>query len=191
MMSLITDECYWCEVVISRPATSYPVNPFKWADNEQSIICLFHPANFDARTLTATGETAHHQTMEEVHDIIIAEFHRNKAQLAKQPLRAVKDNVVSVARRAQRTSRQAAEKLQPSAGTIRAAVWQAIKDNHGMTDYELETLLRGKHQTISASRRSLVLDGWIIDSGTTRKNPQGNDCIVWVINTRLQQGLLL
>ena len=191
MTQIVNDECHWCESAIARPTTSLPVNPFRWSDDMDSIICLFHPANFDARTLTATGETAYHQTMEEVHDIIIAEFHRQKAQLAKKPLHAVRDNVVSVARRAQRTSRQAAEKLEPSAGTIRAAVWQAIKDNQGMTDYELETLLRGKHQTISASRRSLVLDGWIVDSGMTRKNPQGNDCIVWVINVSLSQGVLL
>lgn len=191
MTELVKDECYWCESDLTRPLTSFPVNPFRWTDSEQSVICLFHPANFNARTMSPTGETAYHQTMEEVHDIIIAEHHRHKAVLAKEPLRAVRDNVVSVARKAQRTSRQAAEKLEPNAGTIRAQVWQAIKDNNGLTDYELETLLRGKHQTISASRRSLVIDGWIIDSGMTRKNPQGNDCIIWVLNRSLSQGVLL
>ena len=61
-------------------------------------------------------------------------------------------------------------------------VYDQIKTQreYGRTDNELEIVLHGKHQTISASRRSLVLDGWVVDSGKTRKNQQGNDCIVWV-----------
>jgi hypothetical protein len=45
------------------------------------------------------------------------------------------------------------------------------------------------HQTISASRRSLVIDGWLMDSGQTRKNQSGNDCIVWV-TTEFNNGTL-
>jgi hypothetical protein len=65
---------------------------------------------------------------------------------------------------------------------MRRIIYDTIKANndYGYTDYELETVLRGKHQTLSALRRSLVIDGWIVDSGRTRKNPQGNECIVWL-----------
>ena len=84
--------------------------------------------------------------------------------------------------RQQQTSRQAGLNILPRTGTIRRLVYDQVKANndYGMTDHELEMVLRGKHQTISASRRSLVVDGWIVDSGKTRKNPQGNDCIVWI-----------
>jgi hypothetical protein len=49
-----------------------------------------------------------------------------------------------------------------------------------MIDEELEIRTGGKHQSISASRRSLVLDGYLFDSGKTRKNRVGNECIIWV-----------
>ena len=178
-------ECHWCANQIERSAPG-----FVWQviGRNWHTDCSFHPVAWDEAEFKETGNKAGHMTTQEVYDLVRNEFLRRKAQSSG---RLIGDNVVSIAKNAQRTSRKAAEKLEPSAGTIRAAVWQAIKDNRGMTDYELETLLRGKHQTISASRRSLVVDGFIVDSGTTRKNPQGNDCIVWILNTSLSQGVLL
>lgn len=178
-------ECHWCAHQIERSAPDFfwRVVGKNWLDE-----CAFHPIAWDESKFESTGQKAGHMTSLEVYDLVRNEFIRRKAQ---EPLRKITDNVVSIAKRAQRTSRKAAEKLEPNTGTIRYQVYSAIKDNHGMTDYELETLLRGKHQTVSASRRSLVIDGFITDSGTTRKNPQGNDCIVWVINTNLIQGALL
>jgi hypothetical protein len=54
----------------------------------------------------------------------------------------------------------------------------------------LEDYLKGSHQTVSAGRRSLVVDGYLIDSGKTIKNRIGNDCIVWV-EAKMKQGVLL
>lgn len=178
-------ECHWCEEPISRSAPQ-----FKWFTLDENADCVFHPIAWDEERFESTNLKAPHMTTLEVHAIIKAEALRRQT-MSSQPLRAIRDNVVVVSKRAQRTSRQAAERLEPNAGTIRYQVYSAIKDNNGLTDSELETLLRGKHQTVSASRRSLVLDGFIIDSGRTRKNAQGNECIVWQINTNLTQGVLL
>ena len=66
----------------------------------------------------------------------------------------------------------------------------AANNDYGYTDYELETVLKGSHQTISASRRTLVLDGFLVDSGKTRTNQNGNDCIVWVTADEFSNGML-
>jgi hypothetical protein len=60
-------------------------------------------------------------------------------------------------------------------------VYDYLAQSGGKTDYELERDFDISHQTISASRRSLVVDGWLVDSGQTRKNKSGNDCIVWTV----------
>ena len=106
----------------------------------------------------------------------LAPFRENEAR------HPIDDNVVSIARNAQRTSKRVAKKVIPHTGSIRRRVFDRVAEakEYGATDAELEILLNGKHQTISASRRSLVRDGWIKDSGKTRKNDQSNDCIVWV-----------
>ena len=89
-------------------------------------------------------------------------------------------NVMLLAHNAKPTSIKAAEKALPKSGTLRRLVFETVKSNGGLTDYELERILNGKHQSVSASRRSLVLDGYLVDSGATRKNEVSNDCIVWV-----------
>ena len=97
-----------------------------------------------------------------------------------------------ISKKAQNTSRKSAEKVLPNTGSIRRKVYDTIKSNdgYGYTDYELETVLKGSHQTISASRRSLVLDGFLVDSGKTRKNENRNDCIVWVTAHEFSNGML-
>lgn len=182
MTQLVEDYCHWCEGRVSRPSTDAPINPFLWIDEEESAVCLFHPANFDARTMTATGETAFHQTIEEVHDIVIEHHHRKKAIRAHEPLRAVEDNAVIVAKKAQRTSRKAAESVEPRTGTLRRQVFDFLNNRglHGATDEEIETALAISGNTVRPSRGTLVDDGYVIDSGTTRKNRNGHDCIVWV-----------
>lgn len=177
-MELIEDVCHWCEIRISRPSEN-----MMWICNYESAECDFHPISWNSRTLERTGDFGPHQTRQEVENILKQHWvntvlARNKTRI----LRSVDSNVVAIGQRAQRTSRNAANALLPSSGTIRRMVYDQIKAQreYGRTDNELETVLHGKHQTISASRRSLVLDGWIVDSGKTRKNQQGNDCIVWV-----------
>lgn len=98
-------------------------------------------------------------------------------------------NKVLIAKGARHTSREAAEKVFPKTGSIRRAIMDFIIAYGGATDYQLEAYLNGKHQTISASRRSLVIDGFLIDSGRTITNDVGNKCIVWV-SSQLKQGEL-
>ena len=178
MSDLIEDTCYWCEIRISRSSP----NLF-WICDYESAQCEFHPIAYNSETLTRTGDTGPHQTTSEVQDIIRKDWVTTILQRNKSiGLRSVDSNVVSISKKSQRTSRSAAKTLLPNSGTIRRLVYDQIKaqNDYGMTDHELEMVLRGKHQTISASRRSLVLDGHVVDSGKTRKNPQGNDCIVWI-----------
>jgi hypothetical protein len=179
MMELIEDYCHWCEVRITRASVN-----LLWIDDYESADCEFHPAVFNSDTLKRNlDESAPHQPIREVHEVIKQHHYIKKAQRDKnQRVRLVDDNAVMISGNSQRTSSKAAEKVLSKTGTIRRMVYDQIKSNndYGMTDHELEMVLRGKHQTISASRRSLVVDGWIIDSGQTRKNPQGNDCIVWI-----------
>lgn len=176
-MDLIEDYCHWCEERISKTLALGI-----WLSEEGDSTCLFHPANFDARTMTATGEIAHHFTIEEVHDIIIAEHHRRKAIRAKQPLHAVPDNVVILAKNARKTSRAAAESVLPKSGSIRERVYSYFKGRGemGATDDEAQEFLGIDGNTFRPTRKSLLDDGYIIDSGGTRKNHNGNDCVVWI-----------
>jgi hypothetical protein len=178
MSDLIEDTCYWCEVRITRSSPK-----LFWICDYESAQCDFHPIAYNSETITRTGDTGPHQTASEVQDIIRRDWITSVLERNKPvSLRSVDSNVVSVSKNPQRTSRSAAKSVLPNSGTIRRLVYDQIKiqNDYGMTDHELEMVLRGKHQTISASRRSLVLDGHVVDSGKTRKNPQGNDCIVWV-----------
>lgn len=181
-MELIEDYCHWCEAPISKPTTTTPPNLFLWVDEDKSAICLFHPANFDARKMIATGETAYHQTIEEVHDIVIEHHYRKKALREHKPLRAVEDNTVIVAKKARATSRSAAEGILPRSGTIRAKVYSYYRGLGvaGATDDEAQKSLGIDGNTFRPTRKSLVDDGYLIDSGATRKNENGNDCVVWV-----------
>lgn len=175
-MELQRDICHWCESEISRPSSN-----LLWIDDYESADCEIHPIALDHLTLERTGISAPHQTTEEVMCIIKLNWHTQQQQRNRQPLRAVSDNTVIVSKKPQRTSLKAAEKIMPKTGTIRRQVYDYILMNNGATDSELETRLGGKHQTISASRRSLVLDGYIVDSGKVEKNSSGNECIVWEI----------
>lgn len=96
----------------------------------------------------------------------------------------IDDNVVYIANYASKTSRDAAEKVLPKTGTMRRAIYNAIAEHGGLADFELEAILHGKHQSVSAGRRSLVIDNFICDSGQTRYNEGGNECTVWVIAPR-------
>lgn len=176
-MELIKDVCHWCELEISRPSVN-----LLWIDEYESADCEFHPASFDPSRLERTGETAPHQPIREVHKIIKEDFYRKKALREKQPLHAVEDNVAHLSKKATDTSAKAYENILPKMGSIRRQVYDVIKynGNAGMTDSELEDYMKGKHQTVSSARRSLVIDGWLMDSGIRRKNAQGNECIVWI-----------
>lgn len=90
-------------------------------------------------------------------------------------------NKVKVAHNAQRTSLLAAEKALPKSGTKRRRVYDYIANRGllGATDDEIEGALGIDGNTIRPTRGGLVEDGYIINTGTTRKNKHGNECIVW------------
>lgn len=100
--------------------------------------------------------------------------------LKSRPRPAISDNTIVLGARVQPTSAKAGEKALPRSGSLRKRVHDLVRSAKGLTDEELEKYTGGKHQSISASRNSLVRDGYLMDSGTTRKNTSGNDCIVWV-----------
>ncbi len=99
-------------------------------------------------------------------------------------------NSVVIAHNAQRTSVAAAYKVLPRTGSLRRKVYEYILNQglRGATDQEMEMSLKIDGNTIRPTRISLVKDGFILDTGTTRKNQHGNDCIVW---RSAEEGMLL
>jgi ribosomal protein L17 len=186
-MELIEDKCFWCNTRITRPSDN-----LMWICDYESAHCEDSPVAYDFLTLKTNDELAPHQTRREVHEIIKRNYFITKAQRSGKYIREVGENVVMLGKKAQSTSRKSAEKVLPHTGTIRRLVYDSVKSNndYGYTDYELEMVLRSSHQTVSASRRSLVLDGYLVDSGKTRKNQNNNDCIVWVTVNEFSNGML-
>jgi hypothetical protein len=79
------------------------------------------------------------------------------------------------------TSVEAAESMEPNAGTLRALVLDFIRGRlgAGATDDEIEVALGMRHQTASARRRELAIGKWIEDSGERRATRSGRMAIVW------------
>lgn len=102
----------------------------------------------------------------------------------------IDNNKIKIARNAQRTSVMAAEKALPRSGTKRRMVYDFIErcGIRGATDDEIEATLGIDGNTVRPTRGGLVEDGFIINTGTTRKNKHGNECIVWRC---AEQGMLL
>jgi transcription initiation factor IIE alpha subunit len=100
------------------------------------------------------------------------------------------DNKVIIARNAQRTSIAAAQKVLPKTGSLRMKVYEFILNQglRGATDQEIEKTLNIDGNTVRPTRISLVKDGYIMDTGTTRKNKHDNDCIVW---RAVEEGMML
>lgn len=81
------------------------------------------------------------------------------------------------------TSHQAARSL-PNIGGYSAVIFEAIKKafddgRFGLTADELEEMLAGKHQSVSARVNDLKNNGWIIDSGQRRNTRTGRKAIIW------------
>tara|TARA_Y100001973_G_scaffold104423_1_gene174301 strand:- start:1869 stop:2180 length:312 start_codon:yes stop_codon:yes gene_type:complete len=75
-------------------------------------------------------------------------------------------------------SDMAYESVKPRLGTVKAAVCNALA-GRPQTDDELELMLDMSHQTISATRRSLVKDGWVVPTGNLRRTRTGRQAQVW------------
>jgi len=91
------------------------------------------------------------------------------------------ENKVIVANRARETSRIAAERVYPKSGSIRLSVYEYLirQGLRGATDQEMQSNLNLSGDTIRPTRMTLLKDGFIIDSGETRNNTNGNPCVVW------------
>jgi transcription initiation factor IIE alpha subunit len=81
-------------------------------------------------------------------------------------------------------------KVLPRTGSLRRKVYEYIlaQGLRGATDQEIESTLKIDGNTVRPTRISLWKDGYIIDTGTTRKNNNDNDCIVW---RTVEEGMLL
>lgn len=88
------------------------------------------------------------------------------------------------------TSLEARAKIEPQIGTLRRKVYELFinRGMYGATDQEVEHYLHLDGNTVRPIRGSLVKDGFIIDTGTTRQNEKGNACIVWRSS---EEGMLL
>jgi hypothetical protein len=80
------------------------------------------------------------------------------------------------------TSRAAAARVAPKAGTKRAQVLEYIKScsAQGATDEEMQQCIPMSANTQRPRRVELLADKFIKDSGRTRKTVGGDDAVVWV-----------
>jgi transcription initiation factor IIE alpha subunit len=89
-----------------------------------------------------------------------------------------------------RTSIRAAIKVYPETGSLRLKIYELLvrAGSRGATDQEIESILGISGNSVRPLRGSLEKQGFIIDSGTTRENTNGNLCIVW---KAVEEGMLL
>lgn len=105
---------------------------------------------------------------------------RRAAAASATPKPDVDRNVAPVGHTHPVTAIVAAQRALPGTGTKRRMVLDAIRTSGGLCDWELERLFGWKHESASACRRSLVQDGWLVDTGQTRPVPDtGNPAVVW------------
>lgn len=168
----IKSTCHFCKKPIYKMS-----EVFQWMDAEYGSSCQFNPIAYDILQGKTTGVIGQH--LDNIDVNLIVKEHLLRKQ---QPVRSIDSNVIHLSSRAKKTSVSAGKKILPKTGSIRRKVFDYIEANGGATDYQLEAYLKGKHQTVSASRRSLVVDGFLIDSGKTVKNSAGNECIVWTLS---------
>ena len=76
------------------------------------------------------------------------------------------------------TSKAAAEQIEPTAGTLRRMVLEAIREKPS-TDHELQEALGLEGSTERPRRREVQQAGLIEDSGDRRPTPSGRLAVVW------------
>ena len=81
------------------------------------------------------------------------------------------------------TSHQAAERIAPKAGTLRAKVYEKLKQwkAHGLTDENMQLFLNMNPSTQRPRRIELVTQGLVKNSGRVRQTRSGRNAIVWVV----------
>jgi hypothetical protein len=80
------------------------------------------------------------------------------------------------------TSQEAATSILIHSKSIRAKVWKYLvnKDTTGATDQQIQIDLRLDPSTERPRRRELVLQGFVKDSGFTKKTRSGHNATIWV-----------
>jgi len=80
------------------------------------------------------------------------------------------------------TSADAALRAEPRAGTDRANILLRFQRwaESGWTDEELAAVLDMNPSTLRPRRIELVRQGWVKDSGRTRKTRSGRSATVWI-----------
>ena len=88
------------------------------------------------------------------------------------------------------TSIAALIKSAPNRESNRGKVLQFIIDRQerGATDQEMQAVLQMAGDTLRPTRLSLAKDNLIYDSGRTRQNERGNECIIWIASN-VEMGL--
>ena len=82
----------------------------------------------------------------------------------------------------QRTSLEALLSVEAHIGSINRTVYAYIESRgvDGATDQEIENVTHIDGNSVRPSRGLLVKMRLVIDSGRTRPNAKGNNCIVWM-----------
>lgn len=82
----------------------------------------------------------------------------------------------------------------PKRGSLRRKIVLALGSVNpaqgGMTCDEMEMHLRGAHTSVSSAMNSLMIGGWIEDSGRRRKTRSGTEAIVWRLTQPATQQLV-
>lgn len=86
-----------------------------------------------------------------------------------------------VAQAHSRTSRLAAEAIEPASATLRGQVLQYLRDqgHEGATDEEMQNMLGMNPSTQRPRRIELLKLGLICDSGRVRNTSSGRKAVVW------------
>lgn len=80
----------------------------------------------------------------------------------------------------QPTSVAVAQKMALKAGRLNHEVfWLIYRASAGMADHELEAKMGRTHQSVSATRNTLMNKGYVHALGETRLTPAGNEALVW------------
>lgn len=86
---------------------------------------------------------------------------------------------VPVPRKATDTQLAAAAQAARAQPKRSMAILAALVETGGLTDFELVDLLGISINRVNGARNPLVKKGLARDSGHTRPNHEGNECIVW------------
>src|SRR5689334_16934474 len=88
------------------------------------------------------------------------------------------------------TSREAAERIEPKANTLRRKLLDYMKTVHRATDEQMQDSLQMNPSTQRPRRGELVDSGHLRDSGETGLTKSGRRAVVWEINEGAKQGRL-